>query len=93
MAAKVVDFDNVDLTSEEEIVALFPFYAQEKYRKLKETRKQLSKNVDIDVFDITVPLHPNEYLLKNSSLEITANTHSALYGPNGIVQLNENQLF
>lgn len=83
MAPKVVTMDNVDLTSEEEIVQLFPFYAQEKYRLFKKTRKPLPRNIEVDLFDLKVPLQANQYLLKNCELTIESNKKAAVYGTNG----------
>lgn len=75
--------DNVDLTSEDEIVQLFPEYAQEKHRLFKQTGKPQPKTVNIDLFDLKVPLQANEYLLKNAELTIEASKKAAVYGANG----------
>lgn len=80
---KVVTMDNVDLTSKAEILSLFPFYAQEKARIFEETKKPLSKKIEIDLFDLKVPLQANEYLLKNTELQIEASKKAAIYGSNG----------
>ena len=53
---KVVTMENVDLESQEEIVSLFPFYAREKYRLFNETKKPLSKKIEITFSTAAVTL-------------------------------------
>jgi len=74
-------FAQTDFANRDEIVKLFPQYAQEQYKIAKERTKGITKGVNIELFTLKTPF-ADQTLLQDTSLIIEPGKRQCLYGPN-----------
>jgi ATPase subunit of ABC transporter with duplicated ATPase domains len=85
MTAKVLTpqemWDQMDWSSRDELVKLFPNYVQEQYQIQKNRLKGISKAVNIELFTLKTPF-ADQTLLLDTSLIIESGKRQCLYGHN-----------
>jgi ATP-binding cassette subfamily F protein 3 len=71
----------VDWTSRDSMISVFPPYFQEQYKMQKGGKKTMSKSVDLEYFQLKTPFG-DRTLIDDSPLKIEAGKRQCLYGAN-----------